>query len=256
MSGLIIEPLDKRPDLAPMLWKLDEPWPEFMTRDPVSDFYYDVAEREFPAFVMVAYDSDDPEVAVARSFAAPFAFGAGSQRELLPDEGWDAVVRWSTHDRAWDRQPTHVSALEIAIARDRRGEGLASVMLAAMRDNVARLGFEDLFAPVRPSAKATEPDTVMAAYALRTRDDGLPHDPWLRVHVRAGGEIVRVCPRSMTIAGSLAEWREWTGLPFDRTDDVVVPDALVPAHCSVEHDHVVYVEPNVWVHHRLGVRPS
>jgi hypothetical protein len=25
----------------------------------------------------------------------------------------------------------------------------------------------------------------------------------------------------------------------------------VPVQCSVEHDYAVYVEPGVWVHHRL-----
>lgn len=125
-------------------------------------------------------------------------------------------------------------------------------MLAAMRDNVRRLGFDELVAPVRPSAEADEPRTPMSDYAFRARGDGLPVDPWLRVHARAGGEIVRVCPRAMTISGSLAEWREWTGEPFDRTGDLEVPGALVPVHCSVEHDHAVYVEPGVWVRHSLA----
>ena len=54
----------------------------------------------------------------------------------------------------------------------------------------------------------------------------------------------------MTITGSLEQWRGWTGLPFDRSGDVVVTGGLVPVHVSVEHDHAVYVEPNVWMHHR------
>jgi hypothetical protein len=73
----------------------------------------------------------------------------------------------------------------------------------------------------------------------------------MRVHARLGARTVRVCPASMTVAGSLAEWRAWTGLPFDASGEVVVPGALTPVHTSVEHDHAVYVEPNVWMHHRL-----
>jgi len=92
----------------------------------------------------------------------------------------------------------------------------------------------------------------MARYTELRRDDGLPDDPWLRVHVRAGGRILRVAPASMVMAGSLAEWRAWTGLPFDRTGEVTVPEALVPVHCDTGHDHAVYVEPNVWVEHRLS----
>ena len=47
----------------------------------------------------------------------------------------------------------------------------------------------------------------MAQYVEQLREDGLPVDPWLRVHVRAGGKIVKVAPTSMVMAGSLAEWR-------------------------------------------------
>jgi len=79
----------------------------------------------------------------------------------------------------------------------------------------------------------------------------LPEDPWLRVHVRAGGRIVGTCKRAMVIPGLLDEWRSWTGLPFDVSGPVVVPGALVPVQCSVEHDYAVYVEPGVWVHHKL-----
>jgi hypothetical protein len=58
----------------------------------------------------------------------------------------------------------------------------------------------------------------------------------------------------MSISGDLDQWRVWTGLPFDHSGDVVVPGALAPVHVSVEHDHAVYVEANVWIHHRLGER--
>lgn len=251
MTDLIIEPLDRRPDLAPMLGNLRDVWPAFMEEDPVSTFYFAIAEQHYPEFSMVAYYADQPEVAVARSHAIPFAFGPDVGRTELPDDGWDAVVRWGWLDREVNRPPTHVSALEIVVAPAARGGGVSGRMVAAMRENVARLGFHDLFAPVRPSAKADEPHTPMSEYAFRTRFDGLPHDPWLRVHVRAGARIVRVCPRSMTITGTLAEWRGWTGLPFDTTGAVEVPGALTPVHCAVEHDHAVYVEPNVWVQHRI-----
>jgi len=52
--------------------------------------------------------------------------------------------------------------------------------------------------------------------------------------------------------GTLDEWREWTGLPFDRTGPVVVPRALVPVHCNVEHGVAAYIEPNVWIVHRTS----
>jgi len=55
----------------------------------------------------------------------------------------------------------------------------------------------------------------------------------------------------MVFAGTLAEWSLWTGMTFDRSGAVAVPGALSPLHVSCEKDHAVYVEPNIWVHHRI-----
>lgn len=249
---LVIANLSDRPDLRHLLWAFDGLWPRFMEQDPISNLFYERAATDYASYVMVAYDEADPLRPVARSCSVPFAMGEEIGRPAPPADGWDGVVRWAWADGLHGRKPTHVSALEIAIRPDRRGTGLAPVMLAAMRANVVAQGFSDLYAPVRPSHKAAEPHAPMSEYARRTREDGLPLDPWLRVHVRAGATIVDVCPRAMTIAGTLAEWRSWTGLPFDINGDVLVPGALTPVHCSVDHDHAVYVEPGVWVHHRLS----
>lgn len=248
---LVIASLADRPDLAPLMWSFEGLWPTFMQQDPVSDLFYAQAVARYAAYTLVAYDAADPTRPVARSCSVPFALGEDVDRPGLPDDGWDGVIRWSWLDTLNGVEPTHVSAIEVAIRPDLRGIGLATVMLDAKRANVRRLGFGELYAPVRPSRKSAEPDTPMADYVKRVRDDGLPEDPWLRLHVRAGAEVIGVCPRAMTISGTLAEWRAWTGLPFERSGDVVVPGALNPVHCSVEHDHAVYVEPGVWVRHLL-----
>ena len=40
--------------------------------------------------------------------------------------------------------------------------------------------------------------------------------------------------------------------PFDKSGSSIVPGALSPVHVSLEQDHAVYVEPNLWVCHPLG----
>jgi hypothetical protein len=188
---------------------------------------------------------------VAKAFSAPFTLPDGD----LPDAGWDHALRSALLTRVRGQSPNAITAAEIAIEPVLQGTGLSGVMLAALRDNAGRLGFPELLAPVRPNGRS-DPHEPMGAYAFRTRDDGLPVDPWLRVHVRAGGTIDRVAPRSMVIPGTLEEWRDWTGLPFDTTGPVVVPGALVPVMCDAEHGTATYVEPNVWVRHATGVRPG
>lgn len=249
-EDLIIQPLDKRPDLIGLLRQLNV-WPLFLDQDPIFDLYWETFERDFAEHVLVAYDESAPDIPVARALSVPFEFGT-EQRPELPNDGWDAVIRWAALDRILGRTPTVVSALEVAVHPDRQGEGLSAVMLAAMCENARRLGFTELVAPVRPSHKAHEPHLPIREYVARVRPDGLPEDPWLRTHVRAGGEIIGVCSRAMMVCGTLAEWRHWTGLPFDRTGDVIVPEALVPVVCDLDQDYATYLEPNVWVRHRLN----
>jgi len=252
--GVQIDTLANQPQFRGLLWQIeDDGWPQFIRQDPLAALYYADVEDVQPECVLVAWESRRPDTLVARGFCVPFAFGEAVGRTALPDGGWDDVVRWGWLDRIRDQRPTHLSALEISVAKRHRGTGLSARMLATMKDNGRRLGFDDLFAPVRPSGKSAVPEQPMHEYVARRRADGLPSDPWLRVHVRAGAEIVRIAPRSMTIAGSIEEWQRWTGQTFESSGEIAVPGALAPIYCSVEHDHAVYVEANVWVHHRLSL---
>ncbi len=246
---LVTATIAQRPDLAPLLGSLN-PWPRFMHQDPVGWLYYADAVTAYPEFVLVAIDRDHPDQLVAKGYSVPFTWDEDPSASL-PEDGWDGVIVSAAVDRMAGRGGNLVSALEISVRGDLQSRGVSGIVLAAMLANSTALGFRSLVAPVRPSRKHLRPDLPIRDYAAMRRDDGLPVDPWLRVHVRAGGKIVGVAPRAMTMAGSTAQWREWTGLPFDTTGPVTVPQALVPVYCDVEQDYAVYCEPAVWVHHRL-----
>lgn len=121
-----------------------------------------------------------------------------------------------------------------------------------MVDYARHLGYRNLFAPVPPTAKYLEPFTPITEYAHRVGVHGLPTDPWLRVHVRAGGQIVKVAPTSMVITVTIADWTQWTGMTLNSSGQLTIPGALVPVHIPMEQDHGVYVEPNILVNHPLA----
>jgi GNAT superfamily N-acetyltransferase len=246
MSEIVITTLAERPEYLEPIYDFTDTWPEFMYHDPIANAFLGRVLVDFPDQCLVATDDDE---LVAHGRSIPFVFPDENRTEL-PAGGWDRVLHWGFADLRNGREPNVSSALEIVIGPSHLGRGLSHEMLAAMRAAVKAKGHSTLFAPVRPNGK-TDAKLPMTAYIEHVRDDGLPTDPWLRVHVKAGGTIVQVAPRSMVIAGSLAEWREWTGQPFDTTGDVIVPKALVPVHVDVAHDHAVYVEPNVWIRHDL-----
>ncbi|MEV6649348.1 N-acetyltransferase [Streptomyces sp. NPDC051219] len=240
--------LAERPELQGAMWQMLDTWPTFMLKDPVGWLLIGRIVAELPEYVLVTTDEND-EV-VARAFSVPFALKKDGRGELPPG-GWDQILLWAFSDLRHGVAPDTVSAIEITVATGLQGQGISGRVLAALRENARARGFGEVVAPVRPSAKHREADASIEEYAYRTREDGLPHDPWLRVHARAGGVIEAVAPASMTVSGSLAQWREWTGLPFDTDGPVEVPGALVPVHCEARRGYAVYVEPNVWVRHAL-----
>lgn len=271
VSGMVlrIASLAERPEMYDQVMGMADTWPEFLRNDLVGNAHYGRIAKELPEHVLFAED-DSGEV-VAHAYSVPFALGDGGDggdsgdggdrgdvgglgsegQSGLPARGWDEVLVRAFGDRRRGITPDTVSAISIVVAPHAQGTGLSARMLSAMRENARAQGFGEVVAPVRPSAKHLEPRTAMEEYAFRTRDDGLPHDPWLRVHVRAGARIEAVAPASMTVAASLDEWREWTGLPFDTEGRIEVPGALVPVHCEPARGYAVYVEPNVWVRHVL-----
>ena len=243
--------LRQRPDLRGVIFseRFKAPlWPEYMQQDATARLYFDAPFFErYLDFALIGFDGGE---VVARAFSVPFAFNIAG-RTALPDGGWDEVIFWAHQDHALGRKPSAVSALEISLLPQVRGTGHSRTMLAAMKDNARALGFADLYAPVRPNEKHHAPLMPMADYLAQTRADGLPVDAWLRTHLRIGGKIVKIAPYAMTIVGSVADWSRWTGMSFERSGPFVVAGALTPVQISREHDHGIYVEPGVWVHHPL-----
>jgi GNAT superfamily N-acetyltransferase len=239
--------LAERPDLVDAMWDMPNGWPKFMLADPIGDLLFSRLAEVFPQYQYVALDDDERVIAKVNSIP----FGWTGNLTDLPQRGWDGVQELGFQAHWHGDEPTAVSLLEARIVPSHLGTGLSSRLLAAVRERTRAHGFLDLFGPVRPTGKAAHPDLSMADYLQRRRPDGLSDDPWIRTHERLGGRVVAVCPVSMCVPGTLAQWREWTGLPLDRSGVVTVPGALNPILVAVEHDHAVYLEPNVWIHHDL-----
>ncbi|MGW2387156.1 N-acetyltransferase [Streptomyces sp. NPDC001658] len=247
-----VSSLADRPEARERIVAMADSWQEYVIQDLVGYHHYGRIATELPQYVQFA--EDERGEIVAHAYSVPFALDVEGRREL-PARGWDEVLLWAFADLRRGTRPDTVSAISVTVAPHAQGRGLSGLMLSAMRDNARARGFGEVVAPVRPNAKHREPHTPIEEYARRVRPDGLPHDPWMRVHARAGATVDSVAPASMTVSGSLEQWRRWTGLPFDTAGDVEVPGALVPVRCEPERGYAVYVEPNVWMRHPLTAFP-
>ena len=140
-------------------------------------------------------------------------------------------------------------AVAAMVDPDYRGRGMSRAAVRAMVDLARANRLGGLIAPVRPTRKSAYPLAPMERYVRWENADGLPLDPWIRVHARMGAELLAVAPRTMVIEGTVAEWERWTDMPFPDSGAYVVPGALQPVVIDREQDVGRYEDPNVWMRH-------
>jgi GNAT superfamily N-acetyltransferase len=237
--GLTAFTAAERPDLTERADFANAVWPEYNLHGDVMNAHWPRLRSEFAEFQFVLADAD--EDVVAQGHTIPCRWDGTA--EGLPD-GIDGVISTGAAAGA-----NTASALAALVRPDRQGQGLARVVLEAMVELCRRHGFGNLIAPVRPSHKERYPLVPIERYAAWTRADGLPFDPWMRVHARLGGRILRPEPESLRITGTVAEWESWTGLALPESGAYVFPHGLAPLAVDREDDVVLYWEPNVWTVH-------
>jgi hypothetical protein len=86
-------------------------------------------------------------------------------------------------------------------------------------------------------------------YARWERRDGLPFDPWIRLHVRLGARVLRTEPTSIGFSAPVSDWEAWTGRRFSRDGKHVFPGGLAPLQVAGHYGR--YWEPNVWMRHEV-----
>ena len=252
MDGLTLAPgspwqvftLEQRPDLwAEASDKFESVWPEYNMHGNRTSAYFRPLRTRFARFQVLICDKETGEVA-GRGRAIPLRWD-GTLADL--PAGIDAAgLRAITEEAA----PTAICALAAEVAEDRQGQGLSTLVIQAMAAAARAGGLGPLIAPVRPSWKDRYPITPIDRYATWKRPDGLPFDPWVRVHARLGATFLRPEPRSMEIAGPVADWEEWTGMLFPESGEYTFPGGLAPL--SVADGTGEYWEPNIWMLHDLG----
>ena len=232
----------ERPDL----WKdtaqiTREVWPEYNTHSEDPNGYWGRLFDEFGDFQFALHDTE----VIAEGHTVP-CFWDGTEEGL--GDGIDAMLAAAFEVQ---RPPSALCALAAEVRPRHQGGGLANTMLDVMTGIATDAGFEHLIAPVRPSLKARYPLISIERYVTWTRDDGEPFDPWIRIHTRRGGRIVKPIPHSMRITGTVAEWEAWTAMRFPDDGEYTFPDGLATVAIDRGQDRGSYWEPNVWIVHDL-----
>ena len=226
-----------RPDLLERRELARRTFPEYMFHNVMGPRYWGRLYTDFPPFQLALLEGD---LIVAEAHALPVAWD-GTLADL--PAGWDEAF-----ERGMERGGhTVLSALAISVLPERQGEGMALQMIQALRDAARAVGLSALLAPVRPTLKERYPLIPIEDYITWRRPDGSHFDPWIRVHERAGAEVIAPAPESMTVEAPAADWEEWTGLALPADGTYVVPGMLAPL--VVRAGVGRHAEPNVWLRH-------
>jgi hypothetical protein len=217
-------------------------WPEFMLQDPVAHEHWMTfieAYKEYQVLVM----EGDTILAIVNSIPLRYE-GALAD---LPEEGWDWGVKKAVQDLREGCRPNTLFGVQVVINPEHQGRGLSAFATKQMLNLVERHHLERLIIPVRPNRKADFPLIPMEDYLQWKNDKGEVFDSWLRVHVKCGATVVKICHRAMEITGSLEDWKNWTGKDFPGSGSFLVDGALGPITVDFDRKKATYIEPNVWV---------
>jgi hypothetical protein len=222
-------------------------WPEYNMHGDVMNRYWGRLYEVFPEFQFVLYD-EDADVVLAEGHTIPCVWDGTP--EGLP-AGIDGAMEDAFRVKEDGAAVTTLCALAVEIPPDHQARRLSATMLEAMRSIARDHGLGDVIAPIRPNWKDRYPITPIDEYARWTRADGLPFDPWMRVHARLGARTLKAEPESLLITGTVDEWESWTGMAFPASGDYVFPQGLAPVTIDRELDVGSYWEPNIWMVHAV-----
>lgn len=220
-------------------------WPAFITADERAAEYIGRVRELFSGLELVALDSAD--VLIGAIWGVPIRWN-GDPADL-PD-GYTASIIRAVQGYEWGERPDTLVVMAAQVHPERRGQGTAAALVTGMRDLAESGGLDRMIVPLRPTLKVRYPLTPIDRFALWTRSDGSPLDPWVRTHWRLGGRIVATTPRSQTFTGTVAQWEMWTGILLPESGTYVIPEALATLHVDRDADLATLVEPGVWIQHR------
>jgi hypothetical protein len=223
-------------------------FPEFMYNNAPMSVWWASLYNEFAEYQFILLDKETNEL-MALGNSLPLYWQ--EPFENLPDEGIEWASRTAFEQHKAGVKPNILSAYQIIVSREARGRRISRIAVETMIGEARSHGLAQLIAPVRPNRKADFPLIPIDDYMRWTREDGLPYDDWLRVHVRLGGRVIKACKKSYTVQGKIEEWRQWTGQEFPGSGQYTLPGGLIPVTISKDDDMGIYIEPNIWTVHNV-----
>lgn len=206
----------------------DEFWNKLFKYFPDHQLFYETVEGEWLGFantIPVRYDGPLND---------------------LPEEGWDWLLEQGIKCFEKGISPNTLGGLQIGVNPKFRGNGWSKKILDSAKQSMYIYGYKQFILPIRPTLKDQHPEVPMEEY-MTWKKNGKIYDPWIRTHLNAGAEIIKVCHKAMTVSGSLNDWEHWTGKTFNESGEYAIEGGLSLVEIDVNKNSGLYLEPNIWI---------
>lgn len=223
----------------------EESWPDFLLHGSVTG-WRSLLHR-FAEYQILFLDKANNLAAVGHTVPI---YWNGSYQNLPKDIS--AVIQRAEQNLENDISSNTLTAMAAMVKPEHRRKGMSQKIIEAMIRLAADNGLDCLIAPLRPPLKSKYPLTPFDHYVEWKRDDGLPFDPWIRLHTNMGAKVLGPMEESLIVKGSISDWELWTGMKFPESGQYVVDSALQPVKIDVENNQGTYIEPNLWVCHNIN----
>jgi hypothetical protein len=223
--------------------------PVFLTWASPGNWRWHRVYELYPQFQLAALDANGALVAAVHS--VPLAWDDDCALPL----GYDDVLIKTTTAPVELASAAAICLLSISVRKDARRTGLAEELIATIKDRAFAERYWAVIAPLRPTRKSIYPWIDMATYLTWKTDEGEVFDPWLRLHLAMGAQVLGIAERSLVIRQPRTRWERITGHDMSAPALYVVEGALVPVEIDVA-GYGTYAEPNIWIGYRADGRKA
>ncbi len=220
-------------------------FPEVIFQSEIVKHGWPTIEKYFPEYQIFFIDDDDNLIGLLNSI--PIFWN--HPLHDLPDEGWDWLVEKGIKGYENNIKPNCLGGLQIIVSKDHLGKGYSKKLITEGRKKQSELGFKNFVIPIRPTFKSNYPEMDMEEY-IDFKTEGKVYDPWIRTHLSSGAEIIKVCPRAMTITGDIKYWEGLLGRKIEKSGYYIVEGALNTVLIHKEENVGIYHEDNIWINYQ------
>jgi len=221
---------------------INKAFPPIIGESQVIKKYWSKLETYYPENQFLLISNKDELIGFINT--VPFHFD--KELDHLPERGWDWMLSKGIADFENKIEANYLGGLQVIVRKEFQSQGFSRKILNYAKNFIANSNFKNLIIPIRPTQKHKFPELPMSEY-LNLKSGNEVFDPWIRTHLKGGAQIIKICEKSMMMAGDIEFWERILEKKIYKTGKYILRGALSLITIDLEKDKGEYIEPNIWI---------